>query len=108
MTKALRINCPACGSSYLLDETAMQKRDWPEKPGGWLVGIACPVCDVFHLSCRMTPELETLRIGMRGALAAYHRQRSNRLWNVYQRALNRYQAAFDAVQAEGKVGEMIG
>jgi len=101
VSESLRVDCPACGSSFVLDETTLVKRDWPDNPVGWLVGIVCPVCGAFTLSYRMTPELEVLREKVAGMRAAHHKRRRIQSWNLYQQAAERYQVEFNAVQGRG-------
>lgn len=101
MSNELRVDCVACGSSFVLDDTTLVKRDWPGNPVGWLVGVACPVCNVFTLSYRMTPELEAQRVALEAARADFQKKRSNQLWVQLQRKQKQYQKAFDAVQGKG-------
>ena len=101
MSEALRVDCVVCRSSFVLDDTTLVKRDWPENPGGWLVGVACPVCDVFTLSYRMTPELDAQRVALAEARTEYRERRTDKLLVKLQRKHKQYQDAFDAVQGKG-------
>ncbi len=101
MSDALRVECVACGSSFVLDDNTLARRDWPGNPGGWEVGITCPVCVAFTLSYRMTPELEAQRVALEEARTAYQKRKGNRLWVQLQRKQKAYQKAFDAVQGKG-------
>ena len=101
MSEAIRVDCVACRSSFVLDDTTLVKRDWPGNPGGWLVGVACPVCHVFTLSYRMTPELEAQRVELAEMRSEYRKKKTDRLLLQLQRKQKQYQDAFDAVQGKG-------
>ena len=101
MSNELRVDCVACNSSFVSDDTTLVKRDWPENPGGWLVGVACPVCNVFTLSYRMTPELDAQRVSLADLRAEYRERRTDKLLVRLQRKQKQYQDAFDAVQGKG-------
>ncbi len=101
MSNELRVDCVACGSSFVLDDTTLVRWDWPENPGGWLVGVACPVCSVFTQSYRMTPELDAQRVALAEARTEYRERRTDKLLVRLQRKQKQYQDVFDAVQGKG-------
>lgn len=61
MSEQLRMSCAECGSSFVLDGTTVERREWEGKPGAWLAGVVCPVCKAWTVSYGMTPALEEER-----------------------------------------------